>query len=60
MARLTREEKAAGVAAGLLLGAIIGLVMQLAGLPIAAAIALCVISAAGLGALLASGKPGRW
>lgn len=60
MARLTRQEKAAGVGAGLLLGAIIGLVTQLLGLPLAAGIGLCVIGAAGLGALLASGKPGRW
>lgn len=60
MARLTRQEKATGVGAGLLLGAIIGLVTQLAGLPLAAGIGLCVIGAAGLGAVLAAGRHGIW
>lgn len=60
MGRLTRQDKAVAVTAGILLGAAVAIVGQVLawGLPVEAA--LCIIGAAGLGVLLASGKPGRW
>ena len=58
MARLTREEKAVGAGAGLLLGALIGLADQWLHLGLPAGIALCVVFAAGLGAALAQRKGG--
>ena len=60
MGRLTREEKAAGVGAGLLTGAAVALIGQVLGVGLAVEIPLLVIFAAGLGAFLAAGKHGIW
>ena len=58
MARLTRADRAIAAGCGALLGALIALIGQLAGLPLTAGVGLCIIGAAGLGAVLAMTRAG--
>lgn len=60
MARLTRQEKAAAIGAGLLLGTVVALISQVLGAGLTVDIPLCILLAAGLGAALATGKRGIW
>lgn len=60
MARLTRQDKAAAVGGGLLLGAVVALIGQVTGAGLLVDIPLLVICAAGLGVFLAAGKHGIW